>query len=95
MSDGTHEGYIYDHTLGNAAGYFLYTAEHASESSGPAVMVTEPLHNSFLECTMEFWYSLLKKFQYFLFITAKESVYLNSIPGLEEVQPCLYMLYEC
>lgn len=66
MSDSTDEDFIQDHTLGNAAGYFLYIAEQASESSGPAVMATEPLHNSFIECTMEFWYALFIRF-YFIF----------------------------
>ena len=55
MSDGTGDSVIMDHTLGNAAGYFVYMSEQASESSGPAVMVTKTLHNAFLECNMNFW----------------------------------------
>ncbi|MPC07725.1 MAM and LDL-receptor class A domain-containing protein 1 [Portunus trituberculatus] len=56
MSDGSGYEVIMDHTLGNAAGYFLYVAEQPSEKSGPAVMVTKSLHNAFLGCTMNFWY---------------------------------------
>lgn len=66
LSDGS-GGFVVDHTYGNAAGDFLYTAQETSESSGPAVMTTKTLHNSFLECTMEFWY-LLFIYNYLCFL---------------------------
>lgn len=57
MSDGTGYEIIMDHTLGTAAGYFLYITEQPSEISGPAVMISKALHNAFLGCTMNFWYA--------------------------------------
>lgn len=81
MSDGTDSGFIQDHTLGNAAGYFLYITEEVSESTGPAVLVTEPLHNSFLECSMEFWYSYFVQFYKFFFKTVVNIIDFHSIPG--------------
>lgn len=68
MSNGD-QRIVVDHTLGNAAGYFIYITEQASESSGPAVMVTKPLHNSFLECTMIFWYLVHNISAFFSFLS--------------------------
>lgn len=50
--------YVYDHTLGTDAGYFVYTSEQPSDIEGPAVMVTNPHHNSHLQCAMEFWWDV-------------------------------------
>lgn len=55
MTEDAGVDFVYDHTLGTDAGYFVYTSEQPSDVQGPAVMVTNPLHNSHLQCAMEFW----------------------------------------
>nr|XP_027211163.1 MAM and LDL-receptor class A domain-containing protein 1-like [Penaeus vannamei] len=56
MTEDAGVDFVYDHTLGTDAGYFVYTSEQPSDVQGPAVMVTNPLHNSHLQCAMEFWF---------------------------------------
>ncbi|XP_071520575.1 LOW QUALITY PROTEIN: MAM and LDL-receptor class A domain-containing protein 1-like [Panulirus ornatus] len=54
LSDDVDSGNIYDHTTGTQEGYYLYVAKHASEHSGPALMLTLPHYNAHLDCTMNF-----------------------------------------
>lgn len=76
MSDGS-GGFVVDHTYGNGAGHFLYTAEETHGVAGPAVMTTKTLHNSFLECTMEFWY-LLSIYNYLCFLKCPPMDFVSS-----------------
>ncbi|CAL4063834.1 unnamed protein product, partial [Meganyctiphanes norvegica] len=47
---------VYDHTLDNEYGKFLYMSETQNENPGSADIVTLPHHNAHVDCFMEFWY---------------------------------------